>query len=189
MSTCSRWAGSADRCCHAGGTTALLNGRRPPPTAARGRHRTTAVVLNMAEAVDGQDSTTATNDTWPADLGGVALIERFDGRFPTMSTRSVSATCSSPPTRPSRSMGVRASGCPERMGPKRYRSGICGPQRPTRRHDRRMPARRPGLHRDMNASHATPQPSDGLIDGTRRPCSTGSGVGTVAPPPSSNCTN
>ena len=36
----------------------------------------------MAGAVDGQDSTTATNGSWPADLGGEAISVERSGRLP-----------------------------------------------------------------------------------------------------------
>ena len=52
------------------------------------------IACYMADAVDGQDSTTATNGSWPADLGGEAVsVERF--RPPTRSTwtRTAFATC------------------------------------------------------------------------------------------------
>ena len=70
---------------HAGGTTALLeldgDGHLDLLLGDVSYNNLTACY--MADAVDGQDSTMSTNETWPADLGGVALdVERFPAAYP-----------------------------------------------------------------------------------------------------------
>ncbi len=70
---------------HAGGTTALLelDGDGHPDLLLGDVSYPSLTACYMTDAVDGQDSTTATNDTWPADLGGEALdLERFPAAFP-----------------------------------------------------------------------------------------------------------
>ena len=70
---------------HAGGTTALLelDGDGHLDLLLGDVSYNSLTACYMAEAVDGQDSTTATNDTWPADLGGVALdLQRFPAAYP-----------------------------------------------------------------------------------------------------------
>ena len=69
---------------HAGGTTALLelDGDGHLDLLLGDVSYNSLTACYMAEAVDGQDSTTSTNDTWPADLGGVALnLQRFPAAY------------------------------------------------------------------------------------------------------------
>lgn len=70
---------------HAGGTTALLelNGDGHLDLLLGDVSYPNLIACYMADAVDGQDSTTATQDTWPADLGGDPVnLERFPAAFP-----------------------------------------------------------------------------------------------------------
>ena len=70
---------------HAGGTTALLelDGDGHLDLLLGDVSYPSLTACYMTDAADGQDSTTATNDTWPADLGGVALnLERFPAAYP-----------------------------------------------------------------------------------------------------------
>ena len=70
---------------HAGGTTALLelDGDGHLDLLLGDVSYNSLTACYMAEAVDGQDSTTVTTDTWPADLGGVALdLQRFPAAYP-----------------------------------------------------------------------------------------------------------
>lgn len=82
-----RWEGEAltGITRHAGGTTALLelDGDGHLDLLLGDVSYSTLTACYMTEAVDGQDSTTSTNDTWPADLGGVALhLQRFPAAYP-----------------------------------------------------------------------------------------------------------
>lgn len=70
---------------HAGGTTALLelDGDGHLDLLLGDISYNSLTACYMAEAEDGQDSTTSTTDVWPADLGGVALdLQRFPAAFP-----------------------------------------------------------------------------------------------------------
>lgn len=70
---------------HAGGTTALLelDGDGHLDLLLGDVSYNSLTACYMEDAVDGQDSTTSTNETWPADLGGVALdLLRFPAAYP-----------------------------------------------------------------------------------------------------------
>jgi hypothetical protein len=70
---------------HAGGTTALLelDGDGHLDLLLGDVSYSSLTACYMGDAQDGQDSTTSTNDTWPADLGGVALdLLRFPAAYP-----------------------------------------------------------------------------------------------------------
>lgn len=70
---------------HAGGTTALLelDGDGHLDLLLGDVSYANLIACYMADAVDGQDSTTATNGSWPADLGGEAVsVERFPAAYP-----------------------------------------------------------------------------------------------------------
>ena len=70
---------------HAGGTTALLelDGDGHLDLLLGDVSYNSLTACYMVEAIDGQDSTTSTNDTWPADLGGIGLdLQRFPAAFP-----------------------------------------------------------------------------------------------------------
>ena len=70
---------------HAGGTAALLelDGDGHLDLLLGDVSYNSLTACYMTDAVDGQDSTTSSNITWPADLGGVALdLLRFPAAYP-----------------------------------------------------------------------------------------------------------